>query len=61
MKRSTRGGWRRAGWLGGLVLGLGGLLVTVSQGALLGFQQAVPGYTLHFPADHAAHPAYRTE
>src|SRR6266566_753349 len=61
MKRSTRGGWRRAGWLGGLVLGLGGLLVTVSQGALLGFQQAVPGYTLTFPVDHAAHPDYRTE
>jgi predicted secreted hydrolase len=34
---------------------------TVSDGALLGFQQAVPGYTLTFPADHAAHPDYRTE
>jgi predicted secreted hydrolase len=34
---------------------------TVSDGALLGFQQAVPGYTLTFPADHAAHPNYRTE
>jgi len=33
----------------------------VSYGALLGFQKAVPGYTLKFPADHAAHPDYRTE
>src|SRR5256712_13917551 len=27
----------------------------------LGFKQAVPGYALQFPADHAAHPDYRTE
>jgi predicted secreted hydrolase len=33
----------------------------VSHGALLGFKQAVPGYGLKFPADHAAHPDYRTE
>ena len=33
----------------------------VSYGALLGFRQAVPGYKLTFPADHAAHPDYRTE
>jgi predicted secreted hydrolase len=33
----------------------------VSHGALLGFKQAVPGYALTFPADHAAHPDYRTE
>lgn len=31
------------------------------KAALLGFQQALPGYTWSFPADHAAHPAYRTE
>jgi predicted secreted hydrolase len=61
MHRSTRGGWRRAGWLWWLVLCLGCLLVTVSHGALLGFKQAVPGYALKFPADHAAHPDYRTE
>jgi predicted secreted hydrolase len=35
--------------------------LAVSHGALLGFRQAVPGYTFTFPADHAAHPAYRTE
>src|SRR6516225_7524389 len=35
--------------------------LTVSYGALLGFRQAVPGYKLTFPADHAAHPDYRTE
>ena len=35
--------------------------LTVSHGALLGFRQAVPGYKLTFPADHAAHPDYRTE
>jgi len=61
MNRSTRGLWRRAGWPWLLVLCLGCLPVAVSYGALLGFQQAVPGYTLKFPADHAAHPDYRTE
>ena len=61
MNRSTRGVWRRAGWPWWLVLCLCCLLVTVSHGALLGFKQAVPGYTLKFPADHAAHPDYRTE
>ena len=35
--------------------------LAVSHGALLGFRQAGPGYTFTFPADHAAHPAYRTE
>jgi predicted secreted hydrolase len=34
---------------------------TVSHGALLGFRQALPGYKLTFPADHASHPDYRTE
>jgi len=61
MHKSTRGAWRRSGWLWWLVLCLCGLLVTVSHGALLGFKQAVPGYVLKFPADHAAHPDYRTE
>src|SRR5882724_2543520 len=52
----------RLGWVwlsGGLLAWLASF--TVSDGALLGFQQAVPGYTLTFPADHAAHPDYRTE
>jgi predicted secreted hydrolase len=45
-----------------LLLCLAGLLaLAASEGALLGFQRAVPGYTLAFPADHAAHPAYQTE
>lgn len=44
-----------------LVLVLWGLPLTLSHGALLGFQQAVPGYKLTFPADHSAHPDYRTE
>ena len=61
MHKSTRGGWRRAGWPWWLVLCLGCLFATVSQGAFLGFKQAVPGYALQFPADHAAHPDYRTE
>ncbi len=61
MHKSTRGGWRRAGWPWWLVLCLGCLFATVSHGALLGFKQAVPGYALQFPADHAAHPDYRTE
>ena len=61
MNRSTRGGWRHAGWPWWLVFCLCFLPYAVSYGALLGFQQAVPGYTLKFPADHAAHPDYRTE
>ena len=50
-------------WLRYVVLGLGVLVlcIGVSPAALLGFKQAVPGYTLTFPADHAAHPAYQTE
>ena len=45
-----------------LLLCLGGLLaLAASEGALLGFQRAVPGYSLAFPVDHAAHPAYQTE
>src|SRR5438128_9604446 len=35
--------------------------LAVSHAAILGFRQAVPGDTLTFPADHAAHPEYRTE
>jgi predicted secreted hydrolase len=31
------------------------------ESALFGFKRAVPGYTLTFPDDHAAHPAYQTE
>ena len=50
----------RGVWLGiGLLIWLASL--AVSHGALLGFRQAGPGYTFTFPADHAAHPAYRTE
>ncbi|MGQ4807808.1 hypothetical protein NKDENANG_01168 [Candidatus Entotheonellaceae bacterium PAL068K] len=46
----------------GIGCGLLGLFIlAVSEGALLGFKRAVPGYTLSFPADHAAHPAYQTE
>jgi len=26
-----------------------------------GFRAALPGYVFHFPADHASHPAFRTE
>ncbi len=33
----------------------------LGEAALFGFKQAVPGYTLTFPADHAAHPTYQTE
>ncbi|MBM3226593.1 MAG: carotenoid 1,2-hydratase [Candidatus Tectomicrobia bacterium] len=51
---------RRWLWLSStLVLCL--VVLVTSHTALLGFQQAVPGYTWQFPADHAAHPAYRTE
>ena len=46
----------------GVVLCLIGLLTSsATEGALFGFKQAVPGYTLSFPADHAAHPDYQTE
>ena len=56
-RQVARFGWS---WLG--IISLAWLAsFTVSDGALLGFQQAVPGYTLTFPADHAAHPDYRTE
>jgi predicted secreted hydrolase len=50
-------------WRGWPVLGLiiWCIPLSVSYGALLGFQQATPGYKLTFPADHAAHPDYRTE
>src|SRR5574341_340696 len=61
MNRSTREIWRWARWPWLLVLGLGLLPGAVTYGALLGFRPAVPGYTLTFPADHAAHPDYRTE
>lgn len=37
------------------------VMLPVSEGALLGFQQAVPGYTWSFPQDHASHPAFQTE
>ena len=47
-------------WLGAVLL-IWLASLAVSHGALLGFQQAVPGYKFTFPADHAAHPNYRTE
>ena len=37
------------------------VMLPASEGALLGFQQAVPGYTWSFPQDHAAHPTFQTE
>ena len=53
--------WRHAGSL----FALYGLVQAVFLGnfarADAEFQPALPGYTFHFPADHAAHPAYRTE
>jgi predicted secreted hydrolase len=50
-------------WWRYLIYGLSVVVLSigVSPAALLGFKQAVPGYTLTFPADHAAHPAYQTE
>lgn len=54
-------GWRSARWQWLTLLVLWGIPLGASYGALLGFKQAVPGRTLHFPADHAAHPDYRTE
>ena len=48
-------------WLGVLLCLIGCLAFSASEGALLGFKRAVPGYTVSFPADHAAHPAYQTE
>lgn len=59
MNNPMRGGWRRTGWPWWLGLCL--LPLAVSHAALLGFKQAVPGYAFKFPADHAAHPDYRTE
>jgi predicted secreted hydrolase len=51
----------RVRWLT-VVLSLGWLLTgAAGEGALLGFKRAVSGYTLTFPADHAAHPDYQTE
>ena len=47
-------------WLGAVLL-IWLASLAVSHGALLGFQQAVPGYKFTFPAHHAAHPDYRTE
>ena len=61
MNRSTRGVWRHAGWAWWLALCLCCVPIAVSHSALLGFKQAVPGYVLKFPADHTAHPDYRTE
>src|SRR5438105_1993818 len=56
-RQVARFGWS---WLG--IISLAWLAsFTVSDGALLGFQRAVPGYMLTFPVDHAAHPDYRTE
>jgi predicted secreted hydrolase len=52
---------RRAGWFLGLASLLGVFTIAAGEGAFLGFKQAVPGYTLTFPADHAAHPDYQTE
>jgi predicted secreted hydrolase len=44
------------------VVGLIWLLgLPTSDGAWLGFQQAVPGYTWSFPHDHASHPSFQTE
>ncbi len=40
---------------------LGWWPVEVSESALLGFKQAVPGYKWAFPRDHAAHPGFQTE
>lgn len=37
------------------------LLWLTSESALLGFKRALPGYTLTFPTDHAAHPDFQTE
>ena len=37
------------------------LSAPAGESALFGFKRAVPGYTLTFPSDHAAHPAYQTE
>lgn len=51
--------WRLGVVCGGLGLCL--LLIVVSQRSLWGFTQALPGYVLTFPADHAAHPDFRTE
>lgn len=50
----------RAIWLSSALFGVW-FLVSPSHGALFGFKQAEPGYTLSFPNDHAAHPAYQTE
>jgi len=64
MNNAAPGCWHvaRLGWIWLCVMPLAWLTwLAVSDGALLGFQQAVPGYTLTFPADHAAHPDYRTE
>lgn len=47
--------------IAGIMMLVWGLTLADVKGALLGFQQAVPGYTWSFPMDHAAHPAYRTE
>lgn len=49
-----------AAWLA-IALAVAWVLVPLSHGALLGFKRAMPGYTLSFPNDHAAHPAYQTE
>lgn len=51
------------GWSGATLALLGRELVLPkwSHAALFGFTQAVPGYVLSFPKDHAAHPDYQTE
>lgn len=63
MNRPTTRGryWRPFIWGGLALLLLWCIPLTISHGALLGFTQAVPGRTLRFPTDHAAHPDYRTE
>lgn len=43
------------------VLGLGLIAATAAPVAPDGFRLAVPPYAFRFPADHASHPAYRTE
>ncbi|GIX48049.1 MAG: carotenoid 1,2-hydratase [Candidatus Tectimicrobiota bacterium] len=48
--------WFLVGSLVGVALWL-----AAGEGALLGFQQAVPGYRWEFPRDHGAHPGFQTE
>jgi predicted secreted hydrolase len=54
---------RLPGWLQWSLLLAGFITLAIPLAMALGvpFKQALPGFTYHFPQDHAAHPDFKTE